>query len=284
MAWNQSTGPTKVEPKKPSALRGVVAGLVVVALAAACVAVFMGKGEKPVDKAAKERGRIKEVKPAKAATNAPTAEVREKAPKALSLKERSAIARHERNVKNGIRDFVPPAYTSVVSNARHETTLFSNEAESWLAVLLTLEPGEGIIGDPEELFGPRFRKQLEASVVSKIEDGPDDTAEDKEMKQMVRDAKKEIFERIRSGEDGCQIFKETFKEIQQLGLYKEELEGEVRKAIKDGKYSDDDVKDLLDAANVMLKDRGVEGIKMPGMFKSRMRILSKQLDKKGGQK
>ena len=42
-------------------MRGVVAGIVVVALAAACVVVFMGKGEKPVEKVEKERGRIKEV-------------------------------------------------------------------------------------------------------------------------------------------------------------------------------------------------------------------------------
>ena len=47
MAWNKPSGAPKPKPKKPSALRGIVAGLVVVALAAACVVVFMGKSENP---------------------------------------------------------------------------------------------------------------------------------------------------------------------------------------------------------------------------------------------
>lgn len=49
-------------------MRGVVAGLVVVALAVVCAVVFMGKGEKPVEKVEKEPTKIKEVKPAAAPT------------------------------------------------------------------------------------------------------------------------------------------------------------------------------------------------------------------------
>ena len=66
MAWNQSTGAAaKPQPKKPSALRGVIAGVVCACLAAA-VAFFVlsGKDEKPKAKVEKAAGRIKEVKPA----------------------------------------------------------------------------------------------------------------------------------------------------------------------------------------------------------------------------
>lgn len=64
MSWNKPSGAPKPVQKKPSVMRGVVAGFVVAALAAACVLVFMGKGEKPVGKSEKKPARIKEVTPA----------------------------------------------------------------------------------------------------------------------------------------------------------------------------------------------------------------------------
>lgn len=71
MAWNKPSGAPKPVQKKPSAMRGVVAGLVVAALAAACVLVFMGKGEKPVGKSEKKPARVKEVKPRLSAKTEP---------------------------------------------------------------------------------------------------------------------------------------------------------------------------------------------------------------------
>ena len=81
-------------------MRGVVAGLVVVALAAACVVVFMGKGEKSVEKVAKKPVRIKEVTPAAAPvyqeskkdTNAVIAARKERAEK---LKKMTSLERFD---------------------------------------------------------------------------------------------------------------------------------------------------------------------------------------------
>ena len=66
MAWNQSTGEAaKPQPKKPSALRGIIAGVVCACLAAAVVLfVLSGKDAKPKVKAEKEAELIPEVKPA----------------------------------------------------------------------------------------------------------------------------------------------------------------------------------------------------------------------------
>lgn len=69
--WNRPSAanqPRKA-PKKPSAMRGIAAGLVAVAVAAVCIFLFMGKGEKSAEKAGKKPTRIAEVTPAPAPTN-----------------------------------------------------------------------------------------------------------------------------------------------------------------------------------------------------------------------
>ena len=72
MAWNRpSTKNQQEKPnaKAPSAQRGIIAGVVVVALGALCLWMFSGEKVEPKAKVEKERGRIKEVTPAKARTN-----------------------------------------------------------------------------------------------------------------------------------------------------------------------------------------------------------------------
>ena len=75
MGWNGSGGAatpqkTKVTPKKPSPVRGLVAGAVVVVLAAVVYFAFFSGSDKPQKEAVeKNRGMIKEVTPARAPTN-----------------------------------------------------------------------------------------------------------------------------------------------------------------------------------------------------------------------
>ena len=71
MGWNKPSGEVSLPPKKPSAMRGVVAGVACVGIVVV-VAFFVlsGKDVKPKVKVEKTAGLIKEAKPAAAPTNA----------------------------------------------------------------------------------------------------------------------------------------------------------------------------------------------------------------------
>ena len=255
---------------RPTVARGVIAGLVV-ALGAAVVAWWLWPtGETRQDAASTKQGLIKEVTPAKAAkADSSVPEKKEPAKPKLTGSQL-------RDLRNG-RVLIPPAYTCGVHHVSIERKLFTNGAEQSLAILLMAEPGESFIGDPHDYYdNPKFRQAIQDAVASKIEFSDDDTEYGRQLKESVIEAKKELFERVRNGEDAVQIFIDTFKELQNLGLYKQDLEAEIKRAIKDGSLSDEDVQDTLAAANKMLAERGIGAVRMPGMFKNRVKLIEKQ--------
>lgn len=139
--WNRSGSTPKPVPKKPSAMRGIVAGLAVVALAVVCIVIFMGKGEKPVRKSDTKPARIKEVTPA-----APKAQEGEKSGEKPAAKSAATVAQsYNEQVRefvkksagtNNIHWIVPPLAPDDPDRALH--TRVTQE----LGSLLSVEPGE----------------------------------------------------------------------------------------------------------------------------------------------
>ena len=185
-----------------------------------------------------------------------------------------------RDLKNG-RHFYPPAYTSKVVRVSKEARLFKSPSDQWIAVALTVEPGTPMLMDPESIFNERFKKKFQDSLNTKIEILDTDDPYDKELKQMVIDTKKELAARVKAGEDVCEIMKTTFNELKQLALYKQELETLVKESIRKNDTTDKDCEEILEAANKMLKDRGIEEMKMPGFYRKKIKLMQKR---KGNQK
>lgn len=254
-------------------MRGVIAGAAVVAATVAVFFAISGKDEKPKAKVEKDPGLIKEVKPAAASTN--KVELEESPRKEKTAAEKALERRMERDRRNNRRPFVPPAHTSVVYSVSIEEKLFKNRADQLIAILCTTEPGEEI-DDPEFLLGRDFNQQLANAAAIKIENDPNDGEYERELKNQVRNLKLELFSRVKNGEDGVQIIKDSFNELHNLGIYKQELAAEVKKAIKDGSLSNEDVEDTLSAANQMLKQRGIPEMKMPGFFRARLKLRQKK--------
>ena len=182
--------------------------------------------------------------------------------------------RELRDIANGRGIFTPPAYTSQVTTVGREMKLFAHPLEQWLARFVTIEPGDEIIGEPEYIFNDRFRSKISAAMVDKIELDDGDSEEDRGLKMAVQEAKQELARYIREGNDPCEIMIATFKEIQNLGLYRKELRDEVKRTVKDAEATDEDCEDILEAANKMLAERGCGKIKMPSIFKRRVKNLS----------
>ena len=290
--WNKPVAASKPKPEKPSAWRGIVAGLVVVIVAGACVFMFMGKGEKPVVKqTAKDPGRIKEVTPAAAPTNAVPAKPKKKWPKWMKVPDDwdkpyppqaywpdGRLKEHSRYVK---------VITNKVSKANMpvEEQTFSNHAEQDIAALLIMEPGDTIVGSGPT-YGKAFVNQFLKSLETPIEFSDEDTPFQRDLKQSVIETKKDLKARYDAGEDIAKIMNDSFKELKELSLYRQELEDQVARIKKDkgGDLSDKDYQDLLGAANKMLEERGCKPLRASQIFERKMKIKAARLARKEGQK
>ena len=77
------------------------------------------------------------------------------------------------------------------------------------------------------------------------------------------DIRAELVERMKKGEDLSKVLIETRKQLQELALYKDELRDRIEELKKDGNMSKQDRLDLLEAANEMLKERGIQPFLIP---------------------
>ena len=267
--WNGSGGgSTPVKPKakakKPSTIRGVVAGLVVVA--AVCIAyfAFFSGSEKPKKvEVEKQSGRIKEVTPA-AAPKAVEQKAEPEKPKELPPQRVGEI-------RNGYR-LLPSGRLHKVKGVIHvggePTSLvdktFPHGSDRMIAHLLMAEPGGTMIGDSADImrgFNEAFAKSLKDEIVIK----QDDTDEVKALKQAVLDARGELKQQMALGKSAEEAMIEAREQLHELTLYREDLEKEVLSHAEDG-MSQKDYDELIGAANLMLEERGIGKIQMPKLI------------------
>lgn len=263
----------KVAPKKPSPIRGVVAGGLVCALAIGAYFAFFSGSEKPqAEKAEKERGRIKEVTPAAA----PKAEepVPEKPKKkfwevdASETNGFSEVMQHKWRVMHRPK----PTHTNDIEKIRHraKSSIFPHRSENMIAAYLTIEPGQGMIGTPNMRgMTEDFLKSCEVPII--ISDEDDEYT--RNLKTMMNEAKIELRQRMSEGEKLEDILMDTHKEIQRLGQYKAELQAEFAKYRMDPEHSDQDVADFITAANKLLEQKGVSALSIGPITRNRLKHL-----------
>ena len=286
--WNRSSANqpkvTKKSGKKFSLLHGLIAGVVVVVLGFAVLAIFSGGEDAPKAKAEKDRGLIKEVTPAAAPTNKVVKVAKKEPTNAERLRAKFAWA----NIKipdDWDKPYPPQAYwpdgrlkqhsrfvkeeTIVWDKATRpiQETTFSNQADRDIAGMLLIEPGNRLVGHIEfdKSFDDEFRDSLKTPIVI---DKENDTPAQQDLKQLVIETRKELKERMDKGESVAEIMNETRKQLEELGLYREEI----KKMVDDVKdqhgeeFTEQDEKDLIGAANKMLEERGCKPLELPSVF------------------
>ena len=135
--------------------------------------------------------------------------------------------------------------------------IFEHRSENAIARYLVVEPGTAFIGTP--VFGDRFKEDFMKSCEEPIIINPDDDDYTKELKKLVRETKVELRNRISNGENLDEIMMNAHIELQKLGQVKREVEKLVRESAKEI-TTKDDAKDLIDAANKMLEEKGISPI------------------------
>lgn len=273
MGWNGSGQTNETDgakapirkAKSPSAWRGAVAGLAVVAIAGIGLWYVMSGEKKGPEKSDVDKDRnIKEVTPA-AAPKPVTNTVPAKPKRVLKtyIDERG-IERYEGGLRV-VKHWPKPPQDQMNTNPH----LFKNHAEFEILGLVTTEPGTFMldIDYNKRTFEPAFIESLK----HKIEILPDDSPEVREQKLAVIEAKKTLEEAYKRGEDVTQIMNESRKELVRLNRYREQLiETASVKLSQDG-TTDKDLNDWVDAMNKMLNDNGIRPIKQKELARDILR-------------
>lgn len=285
MSWNKPSSVPQPPPKKsapPSLKRGLLAGLVVVALGALGLYLFSG-GEadsRPLQK--KDRGRIKEVTPAAAPTNNVAAQppvVKSKKPW-WDTDKTNGFSRTE--LREWKHRHTPPAYVARRDRRKKAPfAIFDHPSENLIASYLVLQPGQGLIGTPN-LKGVEedFLESLKTPIIPTSED----SEEVADLKRAMNRTKIEIKERLDAGEKLADILLESHKEAQRLAQFKMTLQQELAANLRKD-ASKEEVEDFVAAANRILADKGIAPIKAGPIIRRKLAMdySARKGDSKGTQ-
>ena len=276
MSWNKPVEQPKAAPRKsPSALRGAVAGLIVVALGAACFFLFSGGDAKPKAKGEKKPTAIKEVAPVaktpKAApeTNAVSNASSQKA-KVLGRAptgEEYVAKTCETNSGGVVTDhlvLVNGKRLDVVHLQTQESLALQSDFDLMLAMIGTTPldkplPPMPPMGD----LGKAFEKAIQNPIVIR----ETDSDQVKEMKQAALDARQQIADLLAEGYTIEQILSEhnslREKNIEFRGSFQRELNEVYR---TEGKEA---AEKYMSSANEKLEKQGIIPLVMPGTGSSK---------------
>lgn len=149
--------------------------------------------------------------------------------------------------------------------------IFNHDCENEIACMLTIEPGEGLVGTPS--YNGRFKEEFLESLKEPIIIKADDSEEDKELKRNVIQAKIDLKDAMDRGEDIEQIMLDTRAEYQKLSIYKQELKWQIDELSKEEDCSTQDLEDLVEAANKLLAEKGIAPLKYGPLIKRKILMM-----------
>ena len=264
MAWNRAdtssqSAARKPASKSPSAVKGAIAGVVVVAvLGLAAFFIFGGKDVKPkTEKVEKKPAKIAEVKPAAASTNE-TAVVKKKPVWFCDASQTNGFTKYQQRKWEIVHRPRPKVYPKGEFR-KAKCEIFGHRSENTIALLLTHKPGSGMIGTP--VYGEKFEKDFIKSCEEPIVISQDDDEYVRNLKQQMKETKIELRQRMADGESLSKILMDTHKDLQRLGQIRQNVEKDMRQMIKEHAQTEADVDTYFEAANKILEQQGIAPMK-----------------------
>lgn len=160
------------------------------------------------------------------------------------------------------------AITNTIGLVKADYEIFDHFCENEIACLLSLNPGDTIVGDPP--YRGRLIDDFINSLKHPIIVKDDDSEHDKALKRAVIATKIDLKEAMDRGENIETILLEARAECRRLAEYKRFLQLEVRQKVKDGELSSEDFRDYVDAANLMLEEKGIAPLKLSPIMKRKL--------------
>ena len=165
----------------------------------------------------------------------------------------------------------PAAWTNDSSKVEQpEYATFDFQSEKEIICLLTVEPGDTLLGDGN--YGPEFERDFLKSLTQPIIVSKDDTPEQAEWKRMMIETKIDLKARMDAGESISDIMQATRREYQRMAEMKDLLTEEIAALKNSEGVTVQDMETCIEAANRMLESKGVSKLKIsPVMRKALMR-------------
>lgn len=270
MAWNrpeegsgnreQGTGKRN---RRKTCFRGLAAAVAVVFLGVIVLGLarWVNRTGEMSDRGERRRGAIKDVgRPGKRAAETNAVETVAKVSAATN-----APVRKKWWTKRHVGDDDRPVYTNKTYEAKGRYEVFKTYPENVIASFLTTPPGTMFLGTCPNYSSKRFLDQLRKSFDTPVEILPDDPEDVRQVKEMVEEEKADLKARMAAGEDVGKLLMETRNEMQRLGLYRRQLEEQLKEVRRNPDMSEQDVDDFVAAANTLLERNGIAPIKLTAM-------------------
>lgn len=274
MAWNGSmqrveagaaakqrgVGVASDQNKRTARLRGLIAGCVVVAVGVIALFVLRGgdaaKAEPKTAPTEKPFAKVAPVKPAPvAAPQKP--EPKPVDPNARPTKVGEMVNGYVKLPSGRIHKVTGVITNSIANRPKAKYEIFERRCNNEIAAYLTINPGDTIVGTP--VYNGRFKKDFLDSLKEPITISEEDSPENAQLKRDVIAARQELKDAMDRGEDIEKIMLDTRAELQSLMVAKMQLRHlffEERKKCQ----TEQEVKDLFDACNKTLEERGIAPI------------------------
>ena len=161
--------------------------------------------------------------------------------------------------------------TNFTSSAQKpKYAIFHHHVENEIASLLTMQPGEGIVGTPR--YSPRLNEEFMKSLENPIVVYDEDSEEDKILKNAMIETKAQLKERLDNGEDLAQILLDTRREYQELARYRMTIEAELVKFKRQENVTEQDLDDFINAANATLAQKGIAPMKLGAIARQKLKM------------
>ena len=266
--------------KSPAVGKGLVAGLLVVAVAVvAWYFLSATKTDAPEENKSKKQAKIAEVTPVKA----PPAKAEEPKPEPPKPIDPNARPTKVGETLNGyiklpsgrLHRVLGVVTNSATASIKGKYEIFDHSCENEIAGFMAMEPGQGLVGTPR--YNGRFTKDFLESLKHPIIVSQDDTPEDAALKRAVIQAKIDLKDAYDRGEDIEQIMLDTRKEMQDLARYKQELKQQLHEMVKgDSEMTTEEMEDLVNAANQMLDAKGIAPMKFGPLTRRKIMLMREQ--------
>lgn len=257
----------------------IYGGLGLVAIAAICAAIVL------IDNSEEKSEASREKKPDRITKMSPSAPIeRKEEPSELWItNRRGEIVRKvdektyidEKGVlryEGGARVYKNKDKRVAINVAPHDNMPnFNHRSEYEIATLLTVQPGQSLHGRRE--YDEAFKQDFTASLLEPIQYDESDDEQARELKAAVEEQKHDLAQRVKDGEDLGTILTEARAELQRLASYKRDVQRLIVEQLRDAENSDEDIEDVVQAANMMLENQGIEPIKAGGLLRGRLRLL-----------
>ena len=271
MAWNRPSAANqqpaqKSGSKAPSAMRGVIAGAVVVVLGALCFFIFSGKETRQDAAPTQERGKIKEVTPAAAPKykEEPKKEEPKEDPERAKRKAMLAKMTPEERIEFRFKEMERKPYDLDSSKGK----AYRNGLEQVMSWMFTVD-----LGDMPPVL-PEISIQDEAHLVAILFSPNEITDKDSEevarAKEAVEVAKKELIKYIKQGGDVHSFLEYYHNELKQAH---DEFEFAHQKVKSMAREDPEIAVEYFNKVNAKLKERGIKTVK-PN--KALMRLAEEQ--------